>query len=79
MKVGEIFTDRRYQALAARLSAVPAVLAACMGSAHAELPSTVTAAITTAGTDLTTAATAVIVAMISFWALRKVGTKMGWW
>lgn len=47
--------------------------------AHAELPSGVTAAITEAGADLKTAATAVIVAMIAFWALRKVGQKMGWW
>jgi hypothetical protein len=28
---------------------------------------------------LTDAATAVIVAMVAFWALRKLGSKMGWW
>lgn len=48
-------------------------------TAHAALPEGVTTAITAAGTDLTTAATAIIVAMIAFWGLRKLGSKMGWW
>lgn len=48
-------------------------------SARAELPAAVLTAIDEAGTDLTTAATAVILALIAFWALRKVGQKMGWW
>jgi hypothetical protein len=47
--------------------------------AHAAIPAAVTTAIDEAGTDLTTAATAVIVAMVAFWALRKIGSKMGWW
>lgn len=49
------------------------------GAAHAALPSNATTAITEAGTDLTTAAAAVLTAMIAFWAIKKVGTKMGWW
>lgn len=48
-------------------------------SAHAALPEGITTAITTAGTDLTTAATAIVVAMVAFWGLRKLGQKMGWW
>ena len=63
----------------ARLMAILAFVFAGMGSAHAALPTGVTDAITAAGADLTTAATAVIVALIAFWALRKVGQKMGWW
>lgn len=49
------------------------------GAANAALPAAVTTGITDAGADLATAATAVIVALIAFWALRKVGQKMGWW
>ncbi len=48
-------------------------------TANAALPEGVTTAITAAGTDLGTAATAIIVAMIAFWGLRKLGQKMGWW
>lgn len=47
--------------------------------AHAAIPAAVTTAIEDAGEDLVTAATAVIVAMVAFWALRKIGSKMGWW
>ena len=50
-----------------------------VSAAHAELPAAVTTAISGAGTDLTTAATAVIVAMVAFWGLAKVGKKLGWW
>ena len=62
-----------------RLLAIPAVVLATSGAAHAALPASITSAISDAGADLSTAATAVIVAMVAFWALRKVGTKMGWW
>lgn len=48
-------------------------------SAHAALPAAVTAAITEAGTDLVTAATAVIVAIAAFWGLKTVGKKIGLW
>lgn len=48
------------------------------GIASAALPTEVTTAITAAGADLVTAATAVIVAMVAFWGLKKLGAKMGW-
>lgn len=47
--------------------------------AAAAVPEGVTTAITGAGTDMTTVATAVIIALVAFWALKKIGTKMGWW
>lgn len=62
-----------------KYGAAAAALVLASQSAHAELPTAVTAAITEAGGDLTTAATAVIVAMVAFWGLRKVGSKLGWW
>ena len=65
--------------LAARLAAIPAVVLAGFGSAHAALPTVVTDAITAAGADLSTAASAIIAAMVAFWGLRKLGAKMGWW
>lgn len=48
-------------------------------SAQAALPAGVEAGITGAGDDLVTAGTAVVVAMIGFWAIRKVGQKLGFW
>lgn len=66
--------------LAARVVAGGALsIAALFNLAHAALPESVTTAITAAGGDLTTAATAIIVAMVAFWGLRKLGSKMGWW
>lgn len=56
-----------------------AALLAFQQAAHAAIPAAVTTAIDEAGDDLVTAATAVIVAMVAFWALRKIGSKMGWW
>lgn len=67
------------KAVALRLAAIPAFVLATTGGAHAALPESVTTAITAAGADLTTAATAIIVAMVAFWGLRKLGSKMGWW
>ena len=60
-----------------KYGAVPVLLAA--GAAHAALPAGVEAAIGTAGDDLVTAGTAVVVAMIGFWAVRAVGKKLGFW
>lgn len=60
----------------AAVVAAPVLLAA--GAANAALPEGVTTAISSAGTDLVTAASAVIVAMVAFWGLRKIGQKMGW-
>lgn len=59
-----------------RVAALPLVLA---GSAHAALPAGVESAIGTAGSDLVTAGTAVVVAMIGFWAIKAVGRKLGFW
>lgn len=47
--------------------------------AQAALPEGITTAITGATGDLATAATAIIVGMLAFWGLRKLGSKMGWW
>jgi len=55
--------------------ALPAVLAS---QAHAALPTEVTTAITTAGADMVTAVTAIIVAFVAFWGLKKLGAKLGW-
>lgn len=46
--------------------------------AHAAVPEGVTTAITAAGADLVTVITAVIVAMLAFWGLRKIASKFGW-
>jgi hypothetical protein len=65
--------------LAARVLAGGAVsLAAFMQAAHAALPTEVTAAITSAQTDLLAAVGAIIAAMATVWGLRKLGQKLGW-
>lgn len=69
---------KRYGAQVKRGVAL-APLAVAAGAANAALPAGVSDAISTAGTDLVTAGTAVVVAMIAFWAVKKVGTKMGFW
>lgn len=43
------------------------------------LPAEVDTAIENAGLMLVAGATAVIIAMVAFWALKKLGGKMGWW
>jgi hypothetical protein len=58
---------------------VPSGLLLAGMSAHAALPAAVTTAISDAGADLVTAATAVIVAIAGFWGLRTVGKKIGLW
>lgn len=68
---------KQAQARAVRLGAL--ALASGVGAAHAALPAGVEAGITGAGADLVTAGTAVVVAMIGFWAIRKVGQKLGFW
>lgn len=56
-----------------------ALVAATGAQAQATLPAGVEDAIDNASGMLTAGATAVIVAMVAFWALRKLGSKMGWW
>jgi len=65
------------ESVALRLAAIPAYVLAVSGSAHAALPTEVTAAITAAGTDMVTAVTAIIVAFVAFWGLKKLGSKLG--
>ena len=60
-----------------RLLAIPS-FAVATGAAHAAVPEAVTTAITGAGTDMVTTITAVIVAFVAFWGLRKLGQKFGW-
>lgn len=43
------------------------------------MPAAVTSAITDAGDMLVEGGTAVVVAMVAFWAIRALGRKMGWW
>ncbi|MBS3960952.1 MAG: hypothetical protein KGZ61_03825 [Sandarakinorhabdus sp.] len=67
--------------LSSKLAQIMAFLALSLGMspAFAALPVEVTAGITTAGANLALAATAIIVALIAFWGLRKLAQKMGWW
>jgi hypothetical protein len=63
---------------ALRLAGISAAVLASMGSAHAALPTEVTTAITTAGADMVAAITAIIVAFVAFWGLKKLASKFGW-
>ena len=67
--------------LSSKLAQIMAFLALSLGMspAFAALPAGVSEAIATAGSNLAAAATAIIVALIAFWGLRKLATKMGWW
>jgi hypothetical protein len=64
--------------LVARGATVAGVLATLGMSAHAAVPAAVTTAIETAGTDLVTTITAIIVAFVAFWGLWKLAGKFGW-
>ena len=64
--------------IAARLALIPAFVFATAGAAHAALPTEVTTAIDTAGADMVSAITAIIVAFVAFWGLKKLGGKLGW-
>lgn len=61
-----------------KLAAVPAFIFATSGYALAALPTGVETAITTAGTDMVTAVTAIITAFVAFWGLKKLASKLGW-
>lgn len=63
--------------LALRLAAIPALVLAGL-PAHAALPAEVTAAISTAGVDMVAAVTAIIIAFVAFWGLKKLAGKFGW-
>ncbi len=68
-----------FQSLKSKAALIVAPLGLMSMQAHAALPAGVTSAIEAVGTDLETAATAVLAAMVAFWGLRKLGSKMGWW
>jgi hypothetical protein len=65
--------------LALRLAAIPTFLAATAGYALAALPDGAEQKAAEVGTDLKTMGGAILLAMMGFWAVRKLGTKMGWW
>lgn len=72
--------------ISSKIAQIMALLAVSLGMSPAfaqavagGLPPEVTAGITTAGANLALAATAIIVALIAFWGLRKLAQKMGWW
>lgn len=65
--------------LALRLAAIPAFVAATTTAAMAALPADATLAITTAKDDLLTTGGLILTAMVGFWGVKKLGTKMGWW
>ncbi len=69
---------RLAQRAAVKYGSVAAVLSAMGVNAHAALPVEVTDAITTAGNDMVAAITAIIVAFVAFWGLKKLATKFGW-
>lgn len=63
---------------ATRLAAIPAVVLASAGAAHAALPEGVSTAITAAQTDMLAAIGLVIGAMVAVWGLLKLASKLGW-
>ena len=68
--------------LSSKLAQFMAFLALTFGitsPAFAAVPPEVLTGITTAGANLALVATAIIVALIAFWGLRKLAQKMGWW
>ena len=67
--------NTKFNQARAALIALPLTIA---GAAHAALPTEVNTAIDAAGDDLVAAVGLVIVAMVAFWGLKKLGTKMGW-
>jgi hypothetical protein len=76
--MNKFFARQAAKAALVKFGSVAGVLAAMGTSAHAALPTEVTDAIETAGTDMVTAVTAIIVAFVAFWGLKKLGAKLGW-
>lgn len=62
----------------ARVVAAPALVFVAMGSAHAELPTSVSTAITEYQTDATTAIGLIMAAGVVIWGLMKLASKLGW-
>jgi len=78
MNKSQVLAARLARSAVARGATVASVLATLGMSAHAALPAGITDAITTAGTDMVTAITSIITAFVGFWALKKLGSKLGW-
>lgn len=76
--MNKFFAKQAARAALVKFGSVGGVLAVLGASAHAALPAEVTDAITTAGADMVTAVTAIIVAFVAFWGLKKLGSKLGW-
>lgn len=62
----------------AKVAAVSAIALAAATSAQAELPAGVSAEIDTYKTDALAALALILAAGVAIWALKKLGTKMGW-
>lgn len=69
---------RMAQRAVVKYGSVAAFLGAMGVNAHAALPAEVTTAISTAGADMVAAITAIIVAFVAFWGLKKLASKFGW-
>lgn len=66
------------RSLKLRFAAVPAFFVSTMGAALAAPPAAALTAIETYGEDVVTVVTALIVAGITIFAVKKLGSKMGW-
>ena len=66
------------KALFVRLLSIPAFVAATAGAAHAALPAGAETAISTYQTDVVTVIGLMIGAGIAIFAVKKLGSKMGW-
>ena len=64
--------------LQARALSAIAFLATTAGAAHAELPASVSTAITAYQTDATTAIGLIMAAGVIIWGLMKLASKLGW-
>ena len=74
----QLMIKRLASSAAARYTTVGAFIAFLGLPAHAALPAAVTDAITAAGADMVAAMTAIIVAFVAFWGLKKLASKFGW-
>lgn len=74
------FTMNKFAFALSRRAKLAALASLAAPAAFAQtVPAEVNTAITNAGAMLLATATAVVVAMVAFWGMRKLGAKMGWW
>jgi hypothetical protein len=62
----------------AKVATGAALVPVLVGTAHAELPTEVSAAVTEYKTDALAAIGLVLAAGVAIWGLKKLGSKMGW-